>query len=172
MKASIVTGLGEFSSERMVEEYNRFFYEPAAASYRKLTADDAAFAKELVAEKERLVENFDGGKLYIERPAVEGDLADLHVGDKFKVSTRVYLAGLKPEEVEVEAYFGTVNAHNEIITSGAEKMELAETLDDNNYRYSCELTCRVSGRFGLTARIKAAGHEWDNSVPGFMCWPR
>lgn len=93
MKASIVTGLGEFSSERMVEEYNRFFYEPAAASYRKLTADDAAFAKELVAEKERLVENFDGGKLYIERPAVEGDLADLHVGDKFKVSTRVYLAG-------------------------------------------------------------------------------
>lgn len=172
MKASIVTGLGEFSSERMVEEYNRFFYEPAAASYRKLTADDAAFAKELVAEKERLVENFDGGKLYIERPAVEGDLADLHVGDKFKVSTRVYLAGLKPEEVEIEAYFGTVNAHNEIITSGAEKMELAETLDDNNYRYSCELTCRVSGRFGLTARIKAAGHEWDNSVPGFMCWPR
>lgn len=82
MKASIVTGLGEFSSERMVEEYNRFFYEPAAASYRKLTADDAAFAKELVAEKERLVENFDGGKLYIERPAVEGDLADLHVGDQ------------------------------------------------------------------------------------------
>ena len=125
-----------------------------------------------MGEKERLVENFDGGKLYIERPAVEGDLADLHVGDKFKVSTRVYLAGLKPEEVEVEAYFGTVNAHNEIITSGAEKMELAETLDDNNYRYSCELTCRVSGRFGLTARIKAAGHEWDNSVPGFMCWPR
>ena len=82
------------------------------------------------------------------------------------------MSGLKPEEVEVEAYFGTVNAHNEIITSGAEKMELAETLDDNNYRYSCELTCRVSGRFGLTARIKAAGHEWDNSVPGFMCWPR
>ena len=79
---------------------------------------------------------------------------------------------VQPEEVEVEAYFGTVNAHNEIITSGAEKMELAETLDDNNYRYSCELTCRVSGRFGLTARIKAAGHEWDNSVPGFMCWPR
>lgn len=172
MKASIVSGLGEFSSERMVEEYNRFFYEPAAAACRKLTADKAALAKELVAEKARLVEGFDGGKLYIERPTVEGDLSDLHVGDKFKVWTRVHLAGLKPEEVEVEAYYGTVNAHNEIITSGSEKMEMAEELGDNNYHYSCEMTCHVSGRFGLTARIKATGHEWDNSVPGFMCWPR
>jgi len=172
MKASIVTGLGEFSSERMVEEYNRFFYEPAAASFRKLSADKAAYAQELVAEKARLVDGFDGGKLYVERPTVEGDLSDLHVGDKFKVGTRVHLAGLKPEEVEVEAYYGTVNAHNEIISSGCEKMEMVEELGDHNYHYSCEMTCHVSGRFGLTARIKATGHEWDNSVPGFVCWPR
>ena len=172
MKASIVTGLGEFSSERMVEEYNRFFYEPAVAAYRKLTADNANSARELVTEKGRLVEGFDGGKLYVERPVIEGDLADLHVGDKFKVSTRVHLAGLKPEEVDVEVYYGTVNAHNEIISSGSEKMEMSEELGDNKYLYSCELNCHVSGRFGLTARIKAAGHEWDNSVPGFICWPR
>ena len=173
MKASIVTGLGKFSSERMVEEYRRFFYEPAEASYRKLTVDDAACAKALVAEKERLVEAFDGGKLYIERPTVDGNnLTDMHVGDKFKVSTQVYLAGLRPDEVEVEAYYGTVNVHNEIIESGAEKMDMVEELPDNNYRFSCEIVCQAAGRFGLTARIKAAGHDWDNSVPGFMCWPR
>ena len=113
------------------------------------------------------------GKLYIERPTVDGNnLTDMHVGDKFKVSTQVYLAGLRPDEVEVEAYYGTVNVHNEIIESGAEKMDMVEELPDNNYRFSCEIVCQAAGRFGLTARIKAAGHDWDNSVPGFMCWPR
>ena len=41
----------------------------------------------------------------------------MHVGDRFRVTTRVYLGELKPEEVDVEAYYGTVNAHNEIIST-------------------------------------------------------
>ena len=38
-------------------------------------------------------------------------------------------------------------------------------------QYGGAVVCRSAGRFGLTARIKAAGTDWDNSVPGFMCWP-
>ncbi len=172
MKESIVTGLGDFSSTRMVEDYDRMFYRPATKAYEELTADNAAFARSLVAIKERYVRNFDGGKLYIEQPKVDGSLDDMHVGDRFRVTTRVYLGELKPEEVDVEAYYGTVNAHNEIISSMSEKMHVLENFGNGNYRYGCEVTCGVSGRFGLTGRIKACGKEWDNSVPGFMCWPK
>ncbi len=172
MKESIATGLGMFSSTRMVEDYDRMFYRPAVESYRGLTADNAAYARELVAEKAKLVKNFDGGLLFIDRPEIDRSLDDIHVGDKFNVKVRVHLGDLTVDEVEVDAYYGAVNAHNEIISSISEKMKVLEKLDDNNYVFGCEMTCRISGRFGLTARIKAPGREWDNSVPGFMCWPR
>ena len=50
-------------------------------------------------------------------------------------------------------------------------MQILEDRGNGNFLYGCEVICSRSGRFGITARIKAAGTEWDNSVPGFMCWP-
>ena len=42
----------------------------------------------------------------------------------------------------------------------------------SNYMYECTVKCKVSGRFGITARVTPAGDDWKNSVPGFMAWPR
>ena len=172
MKASIATGLGFFSSARMVGDYNRKYYEPAAAAYHQLIADNAAAARQLVGEKRKLVENFDGGKLYIGNPIVDGNLDKLHVGDKIRVSVEVYLGGMAVHEVEVDAYSGAADAHNEIISGIATPLQMVEDRGNGNYLYSGEIVCSASGRFGLTARIKAAGNTWDNSVPGFMCWPK
>ena len=172
MKASIATGLGDFSSTRMVQDYDREFYRPAAAAYTKLTADNAAVARSLVESKRLLVENFDGQRIFIEPPRVEGDLNHVHVGDSIKLTVKVGLGGLAPEMVEVNAYFGTVDAHNEMIASHSVTLELKESFGGGNYLYGGSIRCNAAGRFGLTARIKAAGTDWDNSVPGFMCWPR
>ena len=170
MKESIVMALGHFSSARMVREYEEKYYRPARDDYQRLLANDAAEAKALVERKWRLVSNFD--KLYVERPEVSMVLDDIHVGDRFRLSVKAGLGELRPEEVEVETYYGQVNIHNEIIRGKAEPMQLAEDLGNGNYRYECELACNTAGRFGLTARITPSGHEWDNSVPGFMCWPK
>ena len=172
MRASIVTGLGHFSSIRMVQDYERDFYLPAAAAYNRLTGDGAAFAKQLVAEKKILVEYFNSGRISIGSPAVEGRLEDIHVGDRIRLSVEVRLDSLAPEAVEVDAYSGAVDVHNHIIDGYSTRLELAEKRGDGVYLYRGEVVCRSAGRFGLTARIKAAGTEWDNSVPGFMCWPK
>ena len=172
MKASIATGLGCFSSARMVEEYKRKYYQPAASAYDQLIKDNAAAAGKLVMEKGKLVENFYGNRLYIGNPAVGGNLDQLHVGDRIPVSVEVYLGGMSPEEIEVDAYSGAANAHNEIVEGAATPLKLVEDRGNGNFLYGGEIICRASGRFGLTARIKAAGDAWDNSVPGFMCWPK
>ena len=171
MKASIATGLGFFSSTRMVEDYDREFYRPAAAAYEALIADNAAAVVKLVEDKRHLVDHFDNGKIHVGSPKVEGDLSGPHVGDKFNVTVDVNLSDLPPEMVEVDAYYGTVNAHNEIVESRAEPLALLENRGNGNYLYGGEVTCRSAGRFGLTARVKAIGTDWDNSVPGFMTWP-
>ena len=172
MKSSIATGLGFFSSARMVGDYNRKFYTPAAKAFQRLTADGAAEAKKLVAEKKRLVENFDGGRLFIGTPKVQVPLTNLHIGDKIPVSVEVNLGNLRPDEVEIDAYSGSVDAHNEIVDSTASGLRMLEDRGNGNYLYGGEVECAIAGRFGLTARIKAAGNAWDNSVPGFMCWPK
>jgi starch phosphorylase len=172
MKSSIATGLGYFSSARMVGDYNRKYYQPAAAAFEHLTADNADAAAKLVNAKRRLVENFDGGRLSIANPVVQGSLTALHVGDSIAVTVEVELGGLIPEEVEVDAYSGSANAHNELVDSVVTPLAMLEDRGNGRYLYGGEIECGIAGRFGLTARIKAAGDAWDNSVPGFMCWPR
>ena len=172
MKASIATGLGFFSSARMVGDYNRKYYQPAGKAYEQLTADNAAAAAKLVAAKRRLVENFLGDKLSVGNPVVQGSLSDLHVGDRIAVTVTVNLGALRPDEVEVDAYSGSADAHNELTDSTVTALSMMEDRGNGEYLYGGEVECGVAGRFGLTARIKAAGKDWDNSVPGFMCWPR
>ena len=99
-------------------------------------------------------------------------LGNVHVDDVLNITTTVNLGSLPPDAVDVEAYLGSVDAHNEIICSQSVTMKMLEDRGNGNYLYGCEVTCSHSGRFGITARIKAAGTEWDNSVPGFMCWPK
>ena len=112
-------------------------------------------------------------KLRIDPPQVSGNtLGNVHVGDVLNITTTVNLGSLPPDAVDVEAYLGSVDAHNEIICSQSVTMKMLEDRGNGNYLYGCEVSCSHSGRFGITARIKAAGTEWDNSVPGFMCWPK
>ena len=156
----------------MVEDYNRKYYKPAAQAYEELVADNAAMARRLVAEKQKLVANFNGKTLYIGNPVVEGGLSGLHIGDKIKITVDVNLGELAPDDVEVDAYCGMADAHNEIIEGSSTILKMIEDRGQGNYLYGGEIECLSAGRFGLTARIKAAGNFWDNSVPGFMCWPK
>ena len=172
MRASIVTGLGEFSSIRMVEDYDRMFYKPAAEAYVKLTANGGEAARKLVGDKQVLVECFNGDSLSIGNPVVESGLENIHVGDKIKLSVEVHLGNLAPEVVEVDAYSGVADVHNRIVDGYSTELAQLEKRGDGVYIYGGEVVCRAAGRFGLTARIKAAGTDWDNSVPGFMCWPK
>ena len=118
------------------------------------------------------MENFDGGKLNINNPVINGSLNNLHVGDRISVTVEVHLGNLRVEDVEVDAYCGSVDAHNEIVDSSSTALCMIEDRGNGNYLYGGDVECCIAGRFGMTARIKAAGTAWDNSVPGFMCWPK
>jgi starch phosphorylase len=171
MKNSIAMGLGVFSSQRMVQDYRDMFYTPAMKNYEALSANKGASAVALVEQKRSLQANFP--QMSIAEPVIEGDLkGDIHVGDSFRVKVKVFLNELKPSDVDVQIYTGNVNVHNEIITSSSLSMSVAEDLGNGYYMYECEVICKSSGRFGLTARITPVGDNWANSVPGFICWPR
>ena len=170
MKHSLAMALIDFSAQRMVGEYDEKFYTPARNAFDALDADNAAYARKIVENKRRLVANF--GKTVVEPPTVDGDLDSAHVDDRYKVRTVVTLNGLVPEEIKVETYYGRVDIHNQIIDSHSIPMTMAESLGGDRYAYEAVLTCASPGRFGITVRVSPAGTDWDNSVPGFVCWPK
>ncbi|MBN1276693.1 MAG: alpha-glucan family phosphorylase [Deltaproteobacteria bacterium] len=168
MKASIRSALGHYTSHRMVSEYEGMLYNPAVEECKSLYADNANRSKALVAQSERLQSLWD--KVRIEMPNVNRDISVMHTGDKFEISVDVELGDLRPDEVDVEVYYGPVDSENQITESHAEKMSIIEEKGNGNYVYGHEILCRSAGRYGFSARVTPFGRDWAVTIPGFVTW--
>ncbi len=168
MKASMKMTLGFFTTHRMLEEYRDRYYNVALEVYNRLTGDGAKEAKALVSQRKRLDSCWSGVK--VELPVPDRDLADLHVGDTFVVTSVVDLGELTPEEVDVQVYYGIADSRNEIVESEVKEMAMAEEQGKGRYVYRQELRCNRPGHYGLTARVVPKGLDWSSTMPGYTTW--
>jgi len=167
MKEAMKMAMFDFSSDRMVREYSTRYYIPAARNFKHLTADSALKAKELAKTQSRLISLW--SSIVLSKPALVTE-ADFSVGDTFRITLKVFLGDLTPEEVEVQVYHGKLRASDEFEGSRAETMWLQETLSQGMYVYACTITCSDSGRFGYTARVIPMGDEVLSHTPGLITW--
>ncbi|MBN1671969.1 MAG: alpha-glucan family phosphorylase [Kiritimatiellae bacterium] len=168
MKASIRMALSYFNSFRMLSQYHTLFYEPALAEYRELTAEDGGRAKRLVAQHGNLRSLWKDVRVGL--PSTDRDISALHVGDTFHVRAVVELGTLKPDDVDVEVYYGPINAENEIGGGHVESMALAADGASGKYRFEGRVQCRTTGRYGLTVRVSPREPHWKHVLPGLMTW--
>jgi len=168
MKESICMEFRTFTSHRMVAEYNENYYKSATESYSKLLADNAAGAEALVKQHKRLDEQWK--YISVAQPSYDMDLGKLHVGDTFNITTEIHLGELKPEEVDVELYYGPVNSELKITNSKTSIMKNGENLEGGNYRYNHKLACEHSGRYAFATRVTPKGNQWNHVMPGFITW--
>jgi len=168
MRMSMKMAFAYFTSCRMVSEYNTIFYKPAFEEHRTLIANNAKLACEVVKQHERLKSLWKDVK--VEFPNTDKDVSVLHVGDKFRAITRVHLNKIRPDEVEIQVYYGPVSSENIITESYAEEMTMVKDQGNGTYIYSHEVTCRITGRYGFTTRVTPRGSEWKNIMPGLITW--
>lgn len=168
MKGSICMGFRTFTSHRMVAQYNERYYINAIKSYSELLADNAKKSEELVKQHKRLQENWHA--ISVSQPTYNIDLGKLHVGDTFNISTDVHLGNLKPEEVDVELYYGPVNSELKITASKVLLIKNGKDLGDGNFRYNHKLACERTGRYAFTTRVTPNGNNWNHIMPGFITW--
>jgi starch phosphorylase len=167
MKASMKMAINEFCAHRMVKKYTQIFYRPANQQYHDLLGNQAESARKLVAQRVRL-ENL-WKQIQISQPARSSD-GPFRVGDSVYLTCDVFLGDLKPEEVDVELYFGGLKSVDTLAASHTQIMNVEEDYGDGNYRYGCHITCNASGRFGFTARVVALGDDWIKYTPGLLTW--
>ncbi len=171
MKASMKMILSQFSSLRMVEEYEKRFYAHASRRYGELIENHGEGAQKMAALRERYQASWH--QISVSPPIREraGD-APIRVGEQFPVTAMVHLGDLKPEEVHVELYHGSVQSLDTISESHTELMTVKEDHGNGSYLYGCELTCTSSGQYGISARVMPRGDELIRFTPGFVTWAR
>jgi starch phosphorylase len=167
MKASMKMVMESFCSMRMVSDYESRYYNPAARRHDALLAEGAGEAKALAAQIKRLRSLWRNIEI---KPPIREAREPYRVGDSFHVTSEVHLAELKPEEVDVELYYGHLKSLEELSASHIEPMDVLEDRGNGNYLYGCDLNCEISGRFGLTVRVAPHGDERIKSTPRLMTW--
>jgi starch phosphorylase len=167
MKSSMKMAIQQFSAKKMVNQYNSLFYAPAARQLNQLTANNAKEAKQLHKQHQRLIQNWHA--LQIGQPVRETH-GVLRVGKDIRVSVETFLGNLRPEEVDVELYYGTYKSLDAVDTSQVKKMTVSKSLGDGKYLYDCHISCDISGRYGFTARIVPRGDDLIQSAPGLITW--
>lgn len=168
MKASMKMMLSRFTTTRMLAEYDELMYQPALKENWLLWENDRQRMKALAERHKKL--NSLWKTIKLSTPQTDREISELHVGDKFEVTTLVDLGKLSPEEVDIEVYYGPVNGANEIIESNPQKMMLSGEKQNGRFLYKQVVNCETTGRYGLTARATPSGTGWKRNIPGFITW--
>jgi len=157
-----------FNTDRMVWEYTERIYLPAAERARRLAADGLRRARELAAWKSRVREAWP--QLRVE--SIESGVAErLEVGSVLRVSARVHLGRLSPDEVRVELYAGRVDAHGDFAQAIGHLMRPRAVQGESVEFEVSDVPCLASGLQGITVRVLP--HNPDahtHFLPGLIVW--
>ncbi|WP_306328668.1 alpha-glucan family phosphorylase [Streptomyces venezuelae] len=150
-----LTDLGpKVLADRMVREYVERLYVPAATARRALTPDRA---RELATWKARVREAWP--KVTVDHVEVVDDLADeladAELGATPVVRVRVALGALAPDDVEVQAVTGRVDADDTLADPRAVPLKPAGGPDlEGRQPYAGTLELDRTGTFGCTVRVR------------------
>jgi starch phosphorylase len=167
MKNSMKMAMESFCSLRMVSDYEKRYYNPAAERWDLLLANNAGEARKLSAQLKRLRTLWE--KIQITPPARQTQ-EPYRVGDSFQVTAEVNLAELAPDEVDVELYYGNLKSLDELSASHVAPMAVQEDFGNGNHLYGCTLKCEMSGRFGFTVRVSPRGDKRIKFTPRLLTW--
>ncbi|MFE6224269.1 MULTISPECIES: alpha-glucan family phosphorylase [unclassified Streptomyces] len=141
-------------ADRMVQEYVERLYVPAAAARRALTPDRA---RELAAWKARVRAAWPG--VSVDHVEIGDDLAEdgAELGATPAVRVRVALGGLTPDDVEVQAVTGRVDADDTLGATRTVTLKPAGGPDlEGRQPYAGTLELDRTGPFGCTVRVLPA----------------
>jgi starch phosphorylase len=93
------------------------------------------------------------------------------VGQKVVIRTRVRLGGLLPEDVTVEAYYGTMDHQGEFVDRETLLMRHVDQPEPGVFVFEGEIGCDRPGRFGYTVRVTPSRERLGNPyVLGLVTW--
>jgi starch phosphorylase len=143
---------------RMVAEYVRRLYEPAAASSKRMFADEFAAARALATWRREVESRWPGVAVLHVDSQLSGSAMDAQLGSCLTLRAEVALGGLHPDDVEVQAVYGSVGADDRL-TEVAVAMLRPVPNGDGTHRFEGEIPLDRTGGYGYTVRV-LPNNEW------------
>ncbi|MCX7909221.1 MAG: alpha-glucan family phosphorylase [Ignavibacteria bacterium] len=166
MRNSIKSVAGQFSCSRMVKDYTIRFYIPALQNYYKLTQDGAKVSKELKDWKDFIRAEWNGVQILDVSFKDEGEF---YVGKPVKVSAKIKLGKLRPEDVVVHVFYGSLDPHGEMYNTSYEVLYLT-SVEGEVYCYEGSYFCSGTGQQGFTIRVMPSHPLLVNPQDLFCLW--
>jgi starch phosphorylase len=137
-------------ASRMLRDYVRELYLPAAASGRRLDASYAG-ARELAAWKRHVRAGWPSVR--VDHVESTGVADSPEVGSTLTLRAFVSLGALAPEDVVVQVVHGRVDESDKLTDAAAVPLELAEAYEGGRHRFEGEVKLDRTGPFGYTVRV-------------------
>jgi starch phosphorylase len=135
-------------ADRMVGDYVRHLYAPAAQASRALAEGDRGPARELAEWKQRVQDAWPS--LRIEH--VEADAVEPSLGTALRIQASADLGGLTPDDVSVEVVYGRPGEDDEIHDPAYMPLTAEEPAQGQLTRFSGTVELCRPGAFGYTVR--------------------
>jgi starch phosphorylase len=152
-KRSMMSLMPQFNSHRMLGDYVRRFYTPAAAQGRRIAADNYAAARDLAAWKDRVRKSWDKVKLR----ALETPRGSMSFGDKTRFAVGAEIDGLDPRDIAVELLLRSTASDG---PPESRMLSADGKTDQGEQRYVLDLAPELSGK--LEYRIRA--YPWHTAL--------
>ncbi|QBR91672.1 alpha-glucan family phosphorylase [Nocardioides euryhalodurans] len=135
---------------RMVRDYVRQLYTPAAVTGRSLNSDYTG-AADLAAWKKRVRGGWPEVRVeHVESSGV-GDAPE--IGTVLSVRAFVSLGALSPEDVDVQLVHGVIDSEDQLVNAATESLAVSETYQGGRHRFDGTVSLARSGAFGYTVRV-------------------
>ncbi|MFF0205307.1 alpha-glucan family phosphorylase [Streptomyces sp. NPDC005017] len=153
---------------RMVREYVERLYAPAAHAHRAMDPDSA---RELASWKARLRASWHA--VAVDHVETSTSVTTAELGSTLTLRVRLRLGDLGPDDVEVQAVSGRVDAEDRLTDASAVPLKPGGGPDlEGNWCYEGPLALDRTGPFGYTVRILPSHRLLASSAePGLMATP-
>ncbi|NAS24648.1 alpha-glucan family phosphorylase [Herbidospora sp. NEAU-GS84] len=136
---------------RMLRDYVVELYSPAAGAAKALSGDGYAQAKAFAAWKLRVSQAWPAVRVEHVETAGIGDTPEL--GAAMEVNATIALGELSPDDVEVQAAYGRVGQHDELIEPNHVKLTVGSLDDDGHATFTGVIPLDRTGAFGYSVRV-------------------
>jgi starch phosphorylase len=138
-------------ASRMVRDYVRELYTPAAQASRELAASSYAPAREVAQWRSEVQSRWNDVRVVHVEATGAGDAP--HVGATLEVRAQVDLGGLSPQDVTVQAAYGRVDESDQLLAPTYVTLTSGGVGEDGLQRYEGDVPLERAGSFGYTVRV-------------------
>ncbi len=150
MKDAIRLNCPFFNTARMVGEYALRGYFPASDRYDAMTVKDYASAKDFSRWRIHLADQWYNIKIH---NVDVSESTDVKVSQTLAVKARLSLAGLSPDDLQVEIYQGPIGIDGKITNGVPTVMSYQGKDGDHISVYTGDITYTSSGLQGFSLRV-------------------